>query len=435
MIRKYIDFMFKDMWEYEKYDLNRVRYNWLSALRVAFMSINGFRKNSCRLRASALTFYSIFSLVPITAMAFGVAKGFGMDTTLREFLYEKFAENPEVLDRVFLYADSMLEQTKGGMIAGVGVVLLFWAVIKMLGNIEAAFNTIWGITNHRPLSRKFSDYLSMAVICPVLMISASSATTFVQSYLSRASEMMLPDFLHGPLIIFLAKLFPFVMLWVMFPFLYSFMPNTKVKFRSALIAGILVGTAFQLLQSGYLSTQIFLSKYNAIYGSFSALPLFLTWLQLSWMLILFGAEVSCAIQTVVDHEFEPLARELSPSARTRIMLVLASAIAKNFHKQEPALHDEQLSLATNIPFRLVRDSLNRLEDAKLIVCAQDSDGYYPALPPEKFTPLNVIQQLGDNGKNYIPRRKVPLYEETAEYLKKLHAEIGISVLNKPLHEL
>ena len=150
MIRKYIDFMFKDMWEYEKYDLNRVRYNWLSALRVAFMSINGFRKNSCRLRASALTFYSIFSLVPITAMAFGVAKGFGMDTTLREFLYEKFAENPEVLDRVFLYADSMLEQTKGGMIAGVGVVLLFWAVIKMLGNIEAAFNTIWGTFKPNP---------------------------------------------------------------------------------------------------------------------------------------------------------------------------------------------------------------------------------------------------------------------------------------------
>lgn len=434
-IKKAINFILKDMWEYEKYDLNRSRYSWLLVLRVVVMSINGFRENRCRLWASALTFYSIFALVPITAMAFGIAKGFGMDSKLRTTLYDKFVDNPEILDRIFEYSDSMLEHTRGGMIAGIGVILLCWTVIKMLGNIEAAFNIIWGVPNQRPLSRKFSDYLSMALICPVLMISAGSVTTLAQKYLSHASTSVLPEMLSGPLVDISARLFPFVMLWVLFPIVYSFMPNTKVRLRSAIIAGILIGTAFQLLQTGYLSAQFFLSKYNTIYGSFSALPLFLIWLQLSWLLILFGAEVSCSIQTVADHEFEPLARKLSPLARIRLTLAIATTIAKDFSQHEGSKNGEELALATNIPFRLVQDSLSRMTSAKLIVCSQEDGGYYPALPLNNFTAMAVINQLGVSGKNYTPRRHTPSYDHATQYLEEVKKEMGGSKLNKPLHEL
>ncbi len=434
-MEKYRKFLLEDIWEYGRNDLSKTYYSLLGVLRVIVMAVHGFKENKCRLWASALTYFSIFSLVPITAMAFGIAKGFGLEAVLKQSLYSKFDDYKEILDYVFQYADNMLETTKGGMIAGIGVVLLFWAVIKMLGNIEAAFNTIWGIKSHRTLFRKFSDYLSMALICPILILAASSITTFVQGYLSRMSAQMLPEALSGPLVSFMARMLPFVIMWVLFPFLYSFMPNTRVRWNAAVPAGILAGTAFQILQQGYLALQIHLTSYNTIYGSFSALPLFLIWLQLSWMLVLFGAEISCAIQTSPDREFEPLAQELSPTARTRVMLAIAVAMGRAFRKENTGLNDEALSDMTGIPVRLVRDGLYRLEDAGVVVRSQDRELFYPAVPTDKFTAPGILRMVGRHGKDYEPRTSSSAFETAAGMMDKLDRQLDGSELDKSFSDV
>lgn len=433
-MEKYRKFLLVDIWEYRRDDLSKNYYSLLGILRVIVMAVHGFRESKCRLWASALTYFSIFSLVPVTAMAFGIAKGFGLDEVLKHSLYMKFADYRQILDYIFQYADNLLESTKGGMIAGIGVVLLFWAVIKMLGNIEAAFNTIWGVKSHRTLFRKFSDYLSMALICPILILAAGSMTTFVQGYLSRVSTAMLPEILSGPLVSFMARILPFIILWVLFPFLYSFMPNTRVRLGAALPAGILTGTVFQFLQQGYLALQIYLTSYNTIYGSFSALPLFLIWLQLSWLLVLFGAEISCAIQTSPDHEFEPLAQELSPRARTRVMLAVTAALRRVFREKNTGLSDEELSELTAIPVRLIRDGLYRLEDAGVIVRTQEKELFYPAVPMEKFTAPEILRMVGRYGKDYQPRTSNPVFDAAEASLAALENKVGEADPDNPVPE-
>ncbi len=434
-MEKYRKILLEDIWGYSKGDMSEARYSWLGILRIIVMAVHGFRENKCRLWASALTYFSIFALVPVTAMAFGIAKGFGLDVILEDAMYEKFADYSYILDYVFEYSDNLLESTKGGMIAGVGVVLLFWAVIKMLGNIEKAFNSIWGVKTHRTLFRKFSDYLSLALICPILILSASSLTTFVQGQLVNMSTRVLPEFLSAPLVEFIARMLPFVILWILFPFLYKVMPNTKVRWRAALVAGILAGTAFQFLQQGYFALQIYLTKYNTIYGSFSALPLFLIWLQFSWLLVLFGAEVSCAVQTSPEREFEPLAQELSPMARVRVMLAACAAIALNFREKNIGLSDEMISTTTNIPVRLVRDALYRLEDAGVLVRSLENEYYYPAIPTDKFTTFGILKMVGSTGKDYVPRRISPTYESAVGYMDRVDRTLSENNLDKPLADI
>ncbi len=446
-MRKYRKLFLEDIWEYGRNDLSKTHYSLLGILRIIVMAVHGFRESKCRLWASALTYFSIFALVPITALAFGIAKGFGLDIRLKKELCEKFVDFQYQLDYVFEYSDRLLEKTKGGMIAGIGVVLLFWAVIKMLGNIEAAFNSIWGVKSHRSLFRKFSDYLSIALICPILILAASSVTTFVQAYLSQVSAKLLPEMLSGTFIDFTARMLPFVILWLLFPFLYSFMPNTKVRWRAAIVAGVLTGTAFQLLQQSYLALQFFLSGYNTIYGSFSAVPLFLIWLQLSWLLVLFGAEISCAIQTASDHEFEPLAQELCPMARTRLMLAVSVTMARFFRDSHAGLREEELAKMTNIPIRLIRDAIYRLEEARVIIRSQplegtgilrvrsDEDVFYPGIPLEKFTAFEVMRMVGGNGKNYRPRETNPAFEFADRCMNEFDRKNAGTSMDKPLAEV
>ncbi len=446
-MRKFRKLFLEDIWEYGRNDLSKTHYSLLGILRIVVMAVHGFRESKCRLWASALTYFSVFALVPITALAFGIAKGFGLDVLLKDELYEKFSDFEYQLNYVFEYSNRLLDTTKGGMIAGIGVVLLFWAVVKMLGNIEAAFNSIWGVKSHRSLFRKFSDYLSMALICPILILAASSITTFVQGYLSRVSTQMLPEGWSGSFIDFTARMLPFVILWLLFPFLYSFMPNTKVRWRAAIVAGVLTGSAFQLLQQSYLALQFFLSGYNTIYGSFSAVPLFLIWLQLSWLLVLFGAEISCAIQTSSDHEFEPLAQELCPMARTRLMLAVSVTMARYFRDNHAGLSEEELAERTNIPIRLIRDAIYRLEDARVIIRTQPLDGagilrarpdedvFYPGIPLEKFTAFEVMRMVGSHGKNYQPRGTTPAYDFADRCMNEFDRKTTGTSMDKPLADV
>ena len=302
----------------------------LKQLRIIVLAVRGFAEDKCKFRASALTFYSLLSVVPVIAMMFGIAKGFGLEKRVEAEILQKMEGQDKVAEKVIEFANSLLENTSGGFIAGIGIAFLFWAIIKVLSNIENSFNDIWGIKKSRSFGRRFSDYLSMMLVCPFLLIIASSATVFISSQVQAVVQQYSVFRAVGPAIVFLLGLLPYCAIWVMFTFIFVFMPNTKVKLKSGVLGGIVAGTIFQLTQWVYIKFQIGAASYSAIYGSFAALPLFLMWLQISWLVVLFGAELSFASQNVETYEFEQDCLSVSYSFKKLVSLLTAHLLIRNF---------------------------------------------------------------------------------------------------------
>jgi len=296
-------FLTTDIWRLRLKNYPHPKSFLITQLRIIVLAVRGFIEDKCKFRASALTLFSLLSIVPIIAVMFAISKGFGLEKRIESVLLQRMQAQEQVAQKIIEFANSLLENTSGGLIAGIGVAFLFWAVIKVLSNIEHAFNDIWGVKNPRTLARKFSDYLSMILLCPFLLIIASSVTVAINTR-TQAILQQFPAFSYvGPLVLLLLKLLPFLTIWALFAFIFIFIPNTKVKFTSAFLAGIVAGTIFQIAQWLYISFQIGAAKYSAIYGSFAALPLFVIWVQISWLIVLFGAELAFAHQNVDTYEF------------------------------------------------------------------------------------------------------------------------------------
>ena len=263
----------------------------LRIVAVIVVSLDRFVKDASTISASALTFYATLSFIPVIALVLAIARGFGAAKALEDWLKGHTYTNPEVMEWVMGVANKALENSQSGIIAGFGIVLLLWSVVRMLSSTELAMNRIWGVEKGRSLTKKFTDYLSILFIAPILVVLISSMNVFMMSNLQEyAMEEGLIRYASAALKAVVA-LIPYVLVWFLFVFLYMFMPTTPVKFKYALIAGIIAGTVFQVVQWFYIRFQIGVSSYNAIYGGLAALPLLLVWLQLSWSIVLWGTEL------------------------------------------------------------------------------------------------------------------------------------------------
>ena len=439
MISKIINFLKNDIWRIQAKNLSRRKSFLIKNLRVILLSLRRFNEDKCQLRASALTFYSLLSIVPVVAMAFGIAKGFGFEKMLETQLLDKMPGQEEVIQQIIGFAHTLLENTKGGMIAGIGVVILFWTVIKVLGNIESSFNDIWGIKKARSIGRKFSDYLSIMLICPLLAIASSSITVMITTQVQLIMQKIALLGAFSPVILFILNLLPYCVIWVLFTFIYIFMPNTKVNFKSGLLAGIIAGTIYQVVQLMYIAFQVGASKYNAIYGSFAALPLFLVWLQLSWVVVLLGAEISFAHQNVDTYEFEPDCLRVSSSFKRLLTLRIANMIIKNFSAAARPLTADQISHILEIPIRLVRQIIFELTESGIVseskTIEYKESAHQPALDTNKLTIQYVINALDKKGVDALPVVRTQELSVLADSLKTFEDTIGKSSANKLLKDI
>ena len=378
-------------------------------------------------------------MVPVVALAFAFAKGFGFEKILGEQLMEKLQGHEEIAERIVGFAQSMLENTKGGAIAGVGIVLLFWTVIKVLGNIEKSFNDIWGVKTPRAMGRKLTDYLSVMMICPILLIIASSVTVLVTTQVSLMMERLSFLGVLADALILLLKVLPYGVIWLVFTFIYVFMPNTKVGMKSALWGGILAGTIYQLVQLAYISFQIGVSNYGAIYGSFAALPLFLVWLQLSWLIVFFGAEISFAHQNVATYEFEQDCLAVSHSFKRMIALMVTSLCVKTFLKAEKPRTAADISRELEVPIRLVHSVLFELTEARLLSEVYlDHSGdvaYQPACDIQRLTVAGVIERLDQQGVATVPIAESADVQKVRETIKRFREMNEQSSANLRLQDL
>jgi len=436
---KTINFIKTDIWRIRKEDFPRMKYFFIKQLRILLLATRGFAQNQCPLRASALTFYSTLSIVPMVAMAFGIAKGFGYQEILEKQLLEKLSGQEEVMIRVVDFAHSLLENTKGGMIVGIGIIVLLWTVIKLLGHIEGSFNDIWEVKKPRSYGRKFSDYLSIMLISPLLIIMSSSATVFITTKITLITEKVALIGILSPVIFFMLKLIPYCLVWILFIFTYILMPNTKVNFSAGFIGGIIAGTIFQVSQLAYILFQVGVAKYNAIYGSFAALPLFLIWMQLSWFIVLFGAEISFSYQYADTYEFEPDRRQISPAFKKLLSLQIAHLVISTFSKGEMPLTASKISRVLEIPIRLVQQLLDELVESGIFSIAEIKGNkelaYQPARDINIITINSIIKTLEQKGVDNIPVAQTPELQSLSEVLSTFSDEIEKSPANRLLKDI
>lgn len=441
-IKRLFDYLRADLWRIRLSDQSRRRGVLIRMLRVIVLSFRGFNEDKCMLRASALTFFTLMSIVPVLALAFGIAKAFNFEELLRTKILEMAEGQQEALERIIAFADQMLntlEDTSGGAIAGVGILLLFWSVIKLLGNIEGSFNDIWGIKTPRSWGQKFIDYLFFMVATPVIFIITSSMTVAVTTKAQEIVERL--DFLgvFAPIIIGSLRIVPFIALWGLFLTLYLFMPNTRVRFRSAIVAAIVAGTLFQMLQWFLVTAQVGAAKAGAVYGSFAALPLFLVWLQLSWFVVLYGAELAFAVQHVDTYEFEPDCLTASRAVRRKIALGIVHHCISEFKKAEKPSTADEISKLLEAPSRLVNEILHELVEAnvlsEVVINRYRETGYQPAQAIENLTIESVLRMLDEHGNAQVPFHPTPAMDKIQKNLVQMGDALKNSQGNSPLGKL
>jgi membrane protein len=395
MLEKIKQYFVYGLWDFPLSQEKGIRHFWIKWLRIAYLSARGFVQDKCSLSASSLTYYTLMSIVPILAMAFAIARGFGYHEVLKNQILTRFENQNIPLIEAFKYAEAFLVEARGGVIAGFGLALLFLTVILLLKTLEEILNAIWKVNRHRSLRRMLGDYFALMLIAPILFIIANSTAIFVVNRLENIIQLMALPTPAMKWLFFLVNLIPYFLFWMFFTFIYHFIPNTKVHFASASVAGFFTGCAYVVVQLIYFFFQIGVNRYGAIYGSMAALPLFLVWIQMSWFLLLFGAEISYAHQTLEEHEFEAKADRVSYSFKRLITLwIVHLALTKKF------LTLDLLVKRYQIPARLVNPILDQLVVCEILHEARG--GYIPDISAREMRISDVINTLESKGENEFP---------------------------------
>jgi len=406
MFRKIAEFLQSSIWRMDINSLPGFQAFLVHHLQVFLVAVNDFNRDDCTRRASALTYYTLLSIVPVMAMAFGIAKGFGLEHALERQLHYYLGAHEDILEQVVEFSYSLLEETRGGIIAGIGFVFLLWSVVKVMTNIELSFNAVWGIEKGRSWVRKITEYISVMIIGPILVVMSGSMTVFISTGLSAlARETRWLGFM-GIAAELIPMVLPYFLIWLLFIFLFMAMPNTRVRFKPAVIAGIISGTLFQLMQWAYITLQVGAVKYNAVYGSFAALPMFLIWLQISWMIVLFGAELSFAYENVKRYIFGKEVENISSEFKHKVSLLIMHLIINRFISGGQGTSSDQIQRSLELPPRLVNEVLRELNRAGLIVRLSDTGDeqpfYHPGRDVNIMTIGYVLKELQKSGSSDIP---------------------------------
>ncbi len=396
---KIIDFLKVGIWHVKRENVKPWLYFFYGIVKKLLLAIERATTKRMVNSASALTYSTLLAIVPIMAVVFAIARGFGYNKYIEEWFREALASQPQAAEIIIGFVNSYLVHTKSGVFLGIGLVFMLWTVIMLINNIEQTFNYIWQVKKPRSLFRTITDYMAMFLLAPMIIVLTSGISIFV----ATVSDSMEGYALLAPVMRFIIDLMPYIFMSAVFVALYVFMPNTKVKFSCAIVPGILAGVAMQGLQLVYIHSQIWVSSYNAIYGSFAALPLFMLWVQISWTICLFGAELCYTSQNLEDYAFRAVTEDISHRYRLMLSVMLGSLICKRFEEGGRPYTALELKLETGIPVRIVNDLLYDLTRMHIIIeVTGDEKGeiscYQPAEPTSRLSVGLLIDRLESQGR-------------------------------------
>ncbi len=344
-------------------DIGSKPLQWLlDIVRKLYLAIRFFIERGHSDYATALSFSTMLAIVPVAAVVFAIARGFGLDSLIEQWLRDILESQPQVADTIIGFAKSYLNHAKNGVFIGVGIVFMFYSVLSLVYNVEHVFNEIWQVKNRRSPLRVITDYTALLFLIPIGIIIMSGLNIFIYGITGQLQSFIV----LGSLAKFGIRLLPFVMMSVIFIGLFVFMPNTKVKLSKAVVPGILAGVVMQFLQFVYINSQMFLSSYNAIYGSFAALPLFMLWMMISWYICLFCAELCYMNQNMEYYELLIDTKDVSHRTQMTMSMMLMTLICERFAQGKKPYTALELKRITGIPIRIVSDLLYRLCAVNLI---------------------------------------------------------------------
>ena len=399
-MRKLIQFFTTDIWRMGSSDVSSPLHRLLlEIVKKLMLAVRFFTAKRVLTKASALTYSTLLAIVPILAVMFAIARGFGYNKYIEMWFRDAFSSQPQAAEVIIGFVNSYLVHTKSGIFLGIGLVFMLYTVLMLVNNIEEAFNEIWQVKTSRSVFRTFTDYLAMFFVAPILIVLSSGISIF----LATVADQM-PNFLMlGTAVRWLIDLSPYVLMSLTFIALYIFMPNTRVKPMSALVPGIIAGIAMQGLQFVYIHSQLFLSSYNAIYGSFAALPLFMLWLQISWTICLFGAELCYTNQNLDYYDYDANAGEISHRYRILLCALLMSRICRRFADGGRPYTALELRELSTIPIRIVNELLFQMIDAGLLIEItndekSETSRFMPAEDIKNMTLGSMIDRLESQGQ-------------------------------------
>ena len=398
-ITRIIKFITVGIWHVKRQDVSPWLYFLYGVVKKLLLAIERATTKRMIDAASALTYSTLLAIVPIMAVVFAIARGFGYNKYIEEWFRDALASQPQAAEVIVGFVNSYLVHTKSGIFLGVGLIFMLWTVIMLINNIEQTFNYIWQVKKPRSLFRTITDYMAMFLLVPIIIVITSGISIFV----ATVSDSIEGYALLAPVMRFIIALMPYIFMSAVFIALYLFMPNTKVKLGCAIVPGILAGVAMQGLQLVYIHSQIWVSSYNAIYGSFAALPLFMLWVQISWTICLFGAELCYTSQNLEDFAFRAKTEDICHRYRLMLSVMLASLICKRFDEGGRPYTALELKLKTGIPVRIVNDLLYELTRVHIIIeVTSDEKGeesmYQPAESTERLSVGMLIDRIESQGK-------------------------------------
>ncbi len=399
LLKKIIHFLTHEIWDIGDRNLSRTKVLLFNLLKKIILSVRGFTKSELMVKSTSLSFRTVLALVPVLAIIIAVGRGFGISERVNTAITEALRGQNELVPYITRFIDNYLEQMSGGVVIGIGIVFLLWTVISTFQEIEESFNKIWNVEKSRSFFHQFTTYIALIVVVPILISLASGFSIYINSRMNS----VLGDF-YSPLNNFFVRVLPFFFYWLLFTLLYFVVPNTKVKFIHALFAGIICGTIFQLFQYLYVNGQINLSRYNTVYGTFAAIPLFFFWLQISWLIVLYGAELSFVSQNLKDKYYEYEKESTSRRFMDFVLILVSKIIIKRFEEGLPSVSAEYMANQSNLPIRMVNDAIKKLLQIGIIVEIIDEKNnhtYMPAMDINKISVAMILSRIENTGKeNY-----------------------------------
>lgn len=375
---------------------------WVRIIKTLNLSVASFTDRNLQNKSMALTYSTVLAIVPGFALLLAIGRGFDLSDMISSGLYNYFPAQRQAIHTALTFVDSYLSQASQGVFVGVGIVVLLWTLVSLLSNIEDTFNIIWDIRHNRPIYQKVTDYVAICMMVPILMICSSGIAIFVSTMVQE--NLSLP-FLT-PLINSLLEMIPPVLVWLAFTLSYYLIPNTKVYFKYAAISGAICAVAYQVVQLLFINGQIYVSKYNAIYGSFSFLPLLLIWLQVSWLILLFGCVLTFSLQNIFSYNYTGNINNISADYIHKLSLLAAAAIYKNFEKDNRPITRNELCRSYGLPVKLMNNIIDNLTKAGvvyMVVIDKDNQGITPACDFHTFSVGELFRRLDQAGdSDFIP---------------------------------
>lgn len=426
-IREFIQY---DLWRQPDVAVHTTKKRiWYRILQTIILFVRGFKDKALNVRANSLSFSLLFAFVPMVAGVFAIARGFGFEEVLKERLATSFLAEANIAPVIIEWVERYLDTARGGLFIGIGLIVLIWAVYAFFNMLERSFNTIWNVKQSRSFGRRLTNYMMVLLLVPITIILTSGISIVLNSMAAQSSVLEAIE----PIRRFLLRLIPFVVASGVFTWVFIAIPNTKVRFVSAIIPGLIVGALFQVVQAFSVYLVMLFARMSVVYGAFSAIPLILIWLHITCWLLLIGAELAFAIQNNDMFAYEKDLEMMSRRYKDYVMLYLLSVIVKRFEKGEVPQTAQEMAAKNQLPIRLVQQLLMRLEETQIVrrvyVEQAEDETFVPAMDTRMITVEMVIGRIAAQGtEEFLQHTPQEMQEFWQHYLQMCEANTSDDIL-------